>query len=125
MKKFPLNQYVLFILVVLSLSYANNRVAFSRPGSIIRTPGSIEYENFNQYIVGFSTETINFSDANYASSAYFQGISKEGFIYGLSYTTPAFAADTLDTKTDKPSQIGFHVHKNIFNRNNIKDHVMA
>ena len=83
-------------------------MGFSRPGSVIRTPGNIQHENFNQYIVGFSTEIVSFSDANYASSAFFQGVSENGYVYGLSYTTPARPTDT--SSVDLPSQIGFHIH---------------
>lgn len=110
--------HLCFLIFLLTFLFSNNRVGFSRPGSVIRTPGNIQHENFNQYIVGFSTEIVSFSDANYASSAFFQGVSENGYVYGLSYTTPASPTDTFSV--DLPSQIGFHIHKNIFNRNNIR-----
>ena len=111
--------YVLFLTVFLSIIFSNSRVGFSRPGSVIRTPGNINLDHFNQYIVGYSTEITHFSDLNYASSAYFQGVSKEGFYYGISYTTPmANSSETLNTYVG--SQAGVHLHKNIFTRDNVR-----
>ena len=56
-------RFIYFILCV-SCVIANSRVGFSRPGAVIRTPGNVNLEHFNQYIVGYSTEIINISDLN-------------------------------------------------------------
>jgi len=111
--------YLFYLLIILcSLSMSNSRVAYTRPGSVIRTPGTIQPELFNQYIVGFSTELINLSDLNYAATTYFQGITQEGYQYGLSYTTPA-SSSLATINSNPPSQLGFHIQKEIFTRNQI------
>ena len=111
--------FVICFAVFLSIAFSNSRVGFSRPGAVIRTPGNINLDHFNQYIVVYSAEISNFSDLNYASSAYFHGVSKEGFYYGLSYTTPM--ARSLETVGDYVgSQAGVHLHKNIFTRDNMR-----
>ena len=48
----------------LSLLQSNTRVAFSRPGSLIRTPGALDSEFFNQYIVGFGGEITHLNNYN-------------------------------------------------------------
>ena len=52
------------LVIFISLSYSNSRIAFSRPGSVIRTPGGVEHSSYNQYIVGFSTEIVQVSNLN-------------------------------------------------------------
>ena len=104
------------LIIFVNLSYSNSRIAFSRPGSVIRTPGGIEHSSYNQYIVGFATEIVQFSNLNYGSATYFKGITTDGYNFGLTYnTSPTYSEN--DTKG--LSFLSFHVHKQIFKRNNI------
>ena len=102
----------------LSLLQSNTRVAFSRPGSLIRTPGALDLEYFNQYIVGFGGEITHLKDLNYAFSNYFKGVTSTGYSYGLSYNV-AHEYLTEDMPATPPSNVSFHIHKQIFKRNNI------
>ena len=102
----------------LSLLQSNTRVAFSRPSSLIRTPGALDLEYFDQYIVGFGGEITHIKDLNYAFSNYFKGVTSTGYSYGLSYTV-AHEYLTKDMPATPPSNVSFHIHKQIFKRNNI------
>ena len=51
--------YLFYLLIILcSLAISNSRVAYSRPGSVIRTPGKIQAELFNQYIGGWDVSNV-------------------------------------------------------------------
>ena len=108
----------IIIFCCLSILLSNTRVAFSRPGSVIRTPGASHLAYYNQYIVGFGGEVTHLSDFNYAFSNYFQGITLSGYHYGLSYTVPHEFLEE-DIAFSPPSNISFHIHKQVFKRNNI------
>ena len=102
----------------LSLLQSNTRVAFSRPSSLIRTPGALNLEYFNQYIIGFGGEITHVKDLNYAFSNYFKGVTSTGYSYGMSYTISHEYLEEEIASTS-PSNISFHIHKQIFKRNNI------
>jgi len=102
----------------LSLLQSNTRVAFSRPSSLIRTPGALDLEYFDQYIVGFGGEITHISDLNYAFSNYFKGATSTGYHYGISYTISQEYLEK-DIASTSPQNISFHIHKQIFKRNNI------
>jgi len=108
------------LLCCLSLLQSNTRVAFSRPGSLIRTPGALDLEYYNQYIVGFGGEITHLGDLNYALSNYFKGVTSSGYSYGLSYTTGIKALHDIEAEaSEAPSNMSFHIHKQVFKRNNI------
>ena len=102
----------------LSLLQSNTRVVFSRPSSLIRTPGALDLEYFDQYIVGFGGEITHISDLNYAFSNYFKGATSTGYNYGISYTLSQEYLEENIASTS-PQNIAFHIHKQIFKRNNI------
>ena len=102
----------------LSLLQSNTRLAFSRPGSLIRTPGALDLEYFDQYIVGFGGEITHLKDLNHAFSNYFKGVTSTGYNYGLSYVV-AHEYITEDTPSPPPSNVSFHIHKQLLKRNNI------
>ena len=114
---------ILFIgLIASCLLQGNARVAFSRPGSVLRMPGVDTHENFNQYIIGFSNELLHFNDLNYASAIYFRGASPRGFNFGITYTTlPNYLEQ--GNKQKESSYFSFHLHKEVFRRNNIGIHL--
>ena len=59
-------KHIIIFLIGLSCLFANARVAFSRPGSLLRLPSASAASNYNQYIVGFSGEATHSSDLNYS-----------------------------------------------------------
>ena len=76
---------ILCLLLFISYGEANSRVAFTRPGSLMRTPFPSARETFNQYIIGFGTEITHFSTLNHSSASYFQGSTPSGYHFGISY----------------------------------------
>ena len=116
-KRICLN-YLIVSIILLSSVFSNARVAFSRPGSMLRLPSASIASNYNQYIIGFSGEATHSSDLNYSSAAYLQGILVNGYHVGLSYNTnPKFLK--LGESTSSDSYISFHVHKTVFRGNNV------
>ena len=108
----------IIVLSCFALLHSNTRVAFSRPGSLIRTPGMLDTDYFNQYIVGFGGEITHFGNFNHAFSNYFKGVTPSGYNYGISYTVGHEYLEK-NTAATPPSNISFHIHKQVFKRNNI------
>jgi len=118
MNKFIRLHYTLALCLLISSVFSNARVAFSRPGSILRLPGVSEASPYNQYIVGFSGEATHYSELNYSSAAYFQAILSNGYHVGLSYNTKPKFLKLGETSNTDP-YLSFHLHKSIFKGNNI------
>jgi len=107
-------KFVLIGLLVTNL-FAHSRVAFSRPGSFIRTPSSIVDSHSNKYYIGFTNEAINTNDFISSNAVFFRGTSKHGYEYGLSYVQHA----PLNSEDLTPlSETSFHIHKEMYNKNN-------
>ena len=118
MSKSSYFKYILSSCILLSIVFSNARVAFSRPGSVLRLPGVSQVSPYNQYIVGFSGEATHYSDLNYSSAAYLQGILANGYHVGLSYnTTPKFLK--LGEASASSPYMSFHLHKSVFRGNNV------
>jgi hypothetical protein len=82
----------------------------------LRTPGIIEQEQFNQYIIGFAGETTHATNLNFASSIYFHSLLADRYHFGLTYNRPA---SININNIAPPSFASFHIHTEIFKRNNI------
>ena len=103
-----------------NFTMANSRVAFSRPGNMLRTP-SYAYKHENPYFfsLSISSEIINFSNSNdyktdYAQSsnaAAFTMQTKSGYTFGLT------ASSIIDPKN--MNEIGFHFQKSIFKHGDV------
>ena len=76
-------KYFIVCSVLISCLFSNARVAFSRPGSLLRSPGASQPSPYNQYVVGFSGEATHYSDLNYSSAAYLKAILANGYHAGL------------------------------------------
>ncbi len=109
----PNQHYRLFIFwtILLSISFSSTRVAFSRPGSLIRTPSLLVNSLFDEYHIGFSSELINTSTWNSSSAIFFKGISNKGFHYGFAYSTHVHI-DKEDTSP--PSDLSFHLGGKVY-----------
>ena len=106
----------IILLLLYAISFCNTRVAFSRPSSIIKTPGLLHNNLTNKYVVGFGAEILSFSNLNYSPAIYFHGLNVGGFNIGLSYNTQA--ARTLG-ESPVESNFSIHVDKTVFNRDNM------
>ena len=87
MSKYIHMRSIVVLCLLASFVFSNARVAFSRPGSILRQPGVSKVSPYNQYIIGFSGEATHYKDLNYSSAAYLQAILANGYHVGLSYNT--------------------------------------
>ena len=96
--------------------FSNTRVAFSRPGSLIRTPTYFDSKPTARYFFGVSGETINTTTNNLAQSLYFHAITPEGLSYGIAYSTHA----QINSLKTSRSEISLHVNKNIYESNQMQ-----
>jgi tetratricopeptide (TPR) repeat protein len=100
-----------------STIFGSTRVAFSRPGSLIRTPSMLIDAKQDQYHVGFSSEIINTSSLNSSSSIFFKGISYKGYHYGFAYSSHAQISQNL---TNPQSDLSFHFGGKIYSADNMQ-----
>ena len=106
-----LEKYSILFLIFLSVATSNTRVAFSRPGALIRTPSLLVNAPQDIYHIGFSSELINTSTFNTSSAIFFKGISYKGYHYGLAYSSHA----SIDQDDDSPpSDLSFHFGGKIY-----------
>jgi hypothetical protein len=83
---------------------ANSRVAFSRPGNMMRVPNVDINMYKNLLAVNVSSEYLS---SNQSSSAFsVNTMGKSGYLYGLSFVKPVNPANS--------GELGFHLQKNMF-----------
>ena len=120
--------YSIIILLIMSFSWANSRIAFSRPSTLLRTP-SVQHihaqENPYLFTAGFSTETINFDLPSLGTSLYLQTYTENGFNLGLTYTSIAdprtkTEIDEATTTFEIPTELGLHIQKTVYSAGNIR-----
>jgi len=122
--------FINYIILLLSTTmlFANSRVAFSRPTTILRTPSvNILDEEKTPYLftAGFSTETVNLDLPSLSTSLYLHTQTGNGFNMGLSYTSLADPRSKTDIDADStssyvlPTEIGLHMQKRIYQAGNI------
>ena len=83
---------------------ANSRVAFSRPGNMMRVPNMDINMYKNLLAVNVSSEYLSSSQSSSAFSVNTMG--KSGYLYGLSFVRPVNPANS--------GELGFHLQKNMF-----------
>lgn len=110
-KTFNFFLYLLCLNFFISFALSNTRVAFSRPGTLIRMPSFYDIEAQNKYIIGLSNEFINTNTNNRAQSIYFHGISQAGMHYGVVYSTHA---QINKEDLSPPSEFSFHLNQKIY-----------
>ena len=108
--------YLHILLFFTTNLFSNTRVAFSRPGSLVRTPTYFDSKPISSYFFGVSSETINTETNNLAQSLYFHTILPEGLSYGIVYSTHA-QINNLETPR---SEISLHINKKIYESNQMQ-----
>lgn len=111
-KTFNFFIYLLCFNFFISFTFANTRVAFSRPGALIRMPSFHDISAKNQYTIGLSNEFVNINTRNRAQSIYFHGVSSTGMEYGVAYSTHA---QINKEDSSPPSEFSFHFNQKIYN----------
>ena len=87
--------------MVLNILFAGTRVAYSRPGMMMRIPTSSNKVSPYLFRTGFSTEIHNFSPLNTAGGLFFDMEISRGFSFGFSAVVPG------DTSIVKENQNGY------------------
>ena len=107
--------------VLVSVGFGATRVAYLRPGPMMKIPFSSVSQSPYLFTAGFGSELHNFSPFNTANGGYFS-METAGWTFGFSTAT---GADTtrlanLEVSTYKaPIEFGFHLQRRVFARNNV------
>ena len=113
----------LSILVLLgSMVLGSTRVAYTRPGLMMRVPTSSNQKTPYLFRTGFGTEIHNFDPFNTAKGVYFDMELNKGFAFGFSAVqggdTTSLAV--LTESQQKPVvEFGFHFQQRVFSYNDI------
>ncbi|MDC0479872.1 tetratricopeptide repeat protein [bacterium] len=114
------NICIIFLLV--GFVFGSTRVAFTRPGLMIRIPTSSNQKTPYLFRTGFGTEIHNFDPFNTAKGVYFDMELNKGFAFGFSAVQ---GGDTTSLATIAESQykptveFGFHFQQRVFLYNDI------
>ena len=113
----------IYILVLLgSMVSGSTRVAYTRPGLMMRVPTSSNHKTPYLFRTGFGTEIHNFDPFNTAKGVYFDMELNKGFAFGFSAVQ---GGDTTSLALLKESQqkpiveFGFHFQQRVFSYNDI------
>jgi tetratricopeptide (TPR) repeat protein len=107
-------QLLFFLLICFSTICSNSRVAFSRPGSLIRLPSFESYNSNHLFSIGLSSEITSLGDVSSNSSAF--SITKtniNNISWGFSYTLPPYTGINPDDKASG-YELGFHYQQKIY-----------
>ena len=119
-----LNRYILPIstLLLCAMLYSGTRVAYTRPGLMMRVPTSSNKKTPYLFRAGVSTEFHNFNPFNTARGVYFETELGRGFSLGFSGVTPGDTTrlSKLEESTyNAPAEFGFHFQQRVYAYNDI------
>ena len=119
-----LNKYILPISTLLlgAMLYSGTRVAYTRPGLMMRVPISSNKKTPYLFRAGVSTEFHNFNPFNTARGVYFETELGRGFSVGFSGVTPGDTTrlSKLEESTyNAPAEFGFHFQQRVYAYNDI------
>ena len=115
-------KYFLFFTLLFTTVYSATRVAYLRPGPMMKIPFTSVRQSPYLFTAGFGSELHNLAPFNVASGAYFSGETSSGWTFGFSTSK---GGDTtrvanLEVSTFRaPIEFGFHIQKRIFVKNNV------
>jgi len=113
----------LSILVLLgSMVLGSTRVAYTRPGLMMRVPTSSNQKTPYLFRTGFGTEIHNFDPFNTAKGVYFDMELNKGFAFGFSAVQGGDTTSLASLKESKQKPIvefGFHFQQRVFSYNDI------
>ena len=104
------NLIPLIIILLAGVIEANSRVAFSRPGNMIRVPNVDSDMYKNLLTVNVSSEYLSSSQSSSAFSV--NTLAKSGYLYGISFVKPVNPANS--------AELGFHLQKNMVEYGDVK-----
>ena len=107
-----------FLLICFSTVCSNSRVAFSRPGSLIRLPSLESYNSNHLFSIGISSEITSLGDVSSSSSAFsINKTSINNSSWGFSYTMPPYTG-TDPGESASGYEFGFHYQKKLYSVGN-------
>ena len=117
---------IIYLVIIVSMLAANSRVAFSRPGSLLRTPSatiSELYDHAPLFSVGFSVEAVNLELPSISNSIYIHTTIKKEYQLGITYTQladPRSENQIDDESVDFPisTELSLHFQKRVFSAGN-------
>ena len=104
------NLIPLIIILLAGVIEANSRVAFSRPGNMIRVPNVDSDMYKNLLAVNVSSEYLSSSQSSSAFSV--NTLARSGYLYGISFVKPVNPANS--------AELGFHLQKNMVEYGDVK-----
>ena len=116
-----MKRFIILSLTLLSTIFSATRIAYLRPGPMMKIPFTSVGPSPYLFTAGFGSELHNFSPFNTAGGAYISG-EANGWTIGFSTST---GADTtrlanLEISTYKaPIEFGFHLQRRVYIRDNI------
>ena len=114
--------------MLINIVVSGTRVAYSRPGMMMRIPTSSNKVSPYLFRTGFSTEIHNFSPFNTAGGLFFDMEISRGFSFGFSAVVPGDtsrvkenqAGYSLENSTyNPPVEFGFHFQQRVYTYNDI------
>ena len=114
-------KYIIAFLVILNCSYSATRIAYLRPGPMMKIPFSMSGTSPYLFTAGFGTEFHNLAPINTAKGFYYN-MQAGGWLLGFSTGS---AGDTtsianLDVSTYRaPVEFGFHLQRQLYSKDNI------
>ena len=113
--------FVLFLIVIIPIE-AGVRVAYTRPGLMMRVPTSSNNKTPYLFRTGISTEFHNFSPFNTAQGAFFETELGRGFSFGFSAVIPGdttVISKLKESTYNPPAEFGFHFQQRVYIYNDI------
>ena len=116
-----LTRYIIAFLIILNCSYSATRIAYLRPGPMMKIPFSMSGTSPYLFTAGFGTEFHNLAPINTAKGFYYN-MQAGGWLLGFSTGS---AGDTtrianLDVSTYRaPVEFGFHLQRQLYSKDNI------
>ena len=112
---------IIAFLIILNCSYSATRIAYLRPGPMMKIPFSMSGTSPYLFTAGFGTEFHNLAPINTAKGFYYNmqaGSWLLGFSTGSAGDTTRIA--NLDVSTYRaPVEFGFHLQRQLYSKDNI------
>ena len=116
-----LARYIIAFIIILNCSYSATRIAYLRPGPMMKIPFSMSGTSPYLFTAGFGTEFHNLAPINTAKGFYYNmqaGSWLLGFSTGSAGDTTRIA--NLDVSTYRaPVEFGFHLQRQLYSKDNI------
>ncbi len=113
---------IIIFLSLTGISLAGTRVAYTRPGPMMKIPYSAASKSPNLFTAGFGTEIHNFTNLNMAKGVYFDAELGKSFILGFSSVQGADTTDLTRIGTvpyTAPVEFGFHMQFKLYSYEDI------